>query len=53
MPLETDAKKVSVTKPKLNREAKFVNVNYKECEKWIGVYFALVFCRLVNKYRRN
>ena len=45
-------KKVSLTKPKLNREA-FVNVNYKECEKWIGVYFALVFCRLLNKYRRN
>ena len=53
MNLVTDAKKVSLTKPKLNREAKFVNVNYKECEKWIGVYFALVFCRLVNKYRRN
>lgn len=51
MNLVTDAKKL--TKPKLNREAKFVNVNYKECEKWIGVYFALVFCRLVNKYRRN
>ena len=40
-------KKVTLTKPKLNREAKFVNVNYTECEKWIGVYFALVFCRLL------
>ena len=49
MPLVTDAKKVSLTKPKLSREAKFVNVNYKECEKWIGVYFALVFCRLEVK----
>ena len=47
MNLVTDAKKVSLTKPKLNREA-FVNVNYKECEKWM-LYFALVFCRLVNK----
>ena len=43
------SKKVSVTEPKLNREAKFVNVNYKECEKLIGVYFALVFCRLEVK----